>query len=51
MRVAKRHLRRSELPYLWRWMMLPVAERLMGRFFIVKAFKPLSAAAVVRAAA
>lgn len=50
-RVYKRHLRRSELPYLWRWMLLPVAERLMGRFFIVKAFKPLSAAAAVRAAA
>ena len=50
-RVYKRHLRRSELPYLWRWMMLPVAERLMGRFFIVKAFKPLTAAAAVRAAA
>ena len=50
-RVYKRHLRRSELPYVWRWMMLPVAERLMGRFFIVKAFKPLTAAAAVRAAA
>jgi SAM-dependent methyltransferase len=50
-RVYKRHLRRSELPYLWRWLILPVAERLMGRFFIVKAFKPLSAAAAVRAAA
>ena len=43
-KVYKRHLRRSELPYLWRWMMLPVAERLMGRFFIVKGFKPLTAA-------
>jgi SAM-dependent methyltransferase len=49
--VYKRHLRRSELPYLWRWMILPVAERLMGRFFIVKAFKPLTAAAAVRVAA
>jgi SAM-dependent methyltransferase len=50
-RVYKRHLRRSELPYVWRWMVLPVAERLMGRFFIVKAFKPLTAAATVRAVA
>ncbi len=50
-RVFKRHLRRSELPYLWRWMLLPVAERLMGRFLVVKAFKPLSAAGVIRAAA
>jgi SAM-dependent methyltransferase len=40
-RVYKRHLRRSELPYIWRWMILPVAERLMGRFLVVKAFKPL----------
>ncbi|HEX3149381.1 MAG TPA: class I SAM-dependent methyltransferase [Gemmataceae bacterium] len=50
-RVYKRHLRRSELPYLWRWMILPVAERLMGRFLVVKAFKPLTAAATVRLAA
>ena len=50
-RVYKRHLRRSELPYLWRWMLLPVAERLMGRFLVVKAFKPLTAVAAVRAVA
>jgi SAM-dependent methyltransferase len=50
-RVYKRHLRRGELPYVWRWMLLPVAERLMGRFFIVKGFKPLTAAGAVRAAA
>jgi SAM-dependent methyltransferase len=39
--VHKRHLRRAELPYLWRWMPLPILERLLGRFLIVKAFKPL----------
>ena len=50
-RVFKRHLRRSELPYLWRWMILPAAERLMGRFFVVKGFKPLTAAAALRAVA
>jgi SAM-dependent methyltransferase len=51
-RVYKRHLRRSELPYLWRWMPLPVLERLVGRFLIVKAFKPLKiATAALRAAA
>lgn len=54
-RVYKRHLRRSELPYLWRWMILPAAERLMGRFLVVKAFKPLlggsGAAPAPRAAA
>jgi len=44
-RVFKRHLRRSELPYIWRWMFLPLAERLIGRFLIVKAFKPLKASA------
>jgi SAM-dependent methyltransferase len=43
-KVYKRHLRRSELPYLWRWMLLPVLERVMGRFLVVKAFKPLDAA-------
>lgn len=40
--VYKRHLRRSELPYLWRWIPLPVLERLVGRFLVVKAFKPLT---------
>ena len=50
-RVWKRHLRRSEMPYLWRWMMLPVAERLMGRFLVIKAFKPLRASGIIRMAA
>jgi ubiquinone/menaquinone biosynthesis C-methylase UbiE len=50
--IHKRHLRRSELPYLWRWVVLPLAERLMGRYLVVKAFKPLKAATpLVRAAA
>ncbi len=40
-RVFKRHLRRGELPYTWRWIFLPLAEKLIGRFLIVKAFKPL----------
>lgn len=39
--VYKRHLRRSELPYLVRWVPLPLLERLVGRFLVVKAFKPL----------
>jgi len=50
-RIYKRHLRRAELPYLWRWVLLPVAERLIGRFMVAKAFKPLTAAGVLRAAA
>jgi SAM-dependent methyltransferase len=43
-RRHKRHLRRSEVPHLWRWLPLPVLERLMGRVLVQKAFKPLSAA-------
>ena len=50
-RVYKRHLRRSETPHLLRWIPLPVLERLMGRFLILKAFKPLSAAMALQAAA
>ena len=41
-RVQKRHLRRSDLPHVWRWMLLPCLERIMGRFLVVKAFKPLT---------
>lgn len=40
----KRHLRRSDVPHLWRWLPLPVLERLMGKVLILKAFKPLSTA-------
>jgi SAM-dependent methyltransferase len=43
-RVYKRHLRRSEVPHLWRWLPLPLLERLLGRVLILKAFKPLSSA-------
>ena len=50
-RVRKRHLRRSELPHLWRWMLLPVLERWMGRFIVTRAFKPLTSATPLRAAA
>jgi len=42
--IHKRHLRRSELPHLWRWMLLPLLERIMGRFLVLKAFKPVSSA-------
>lgn len=47
-RVSKRHLRRSDLPHLWRVLPLPILERVMGRFLIVKAFKPLSSVAELR---
>src|SRR5204863_6014086 len=43
-RVHKRQLRRSEVPHLWRWLPLPLLERLLGRVLVIKAFKPLSAA-------
>jgi SAM-dependent methyltransferase len=43
-RVYKRHLRRSNLPQVWRVYPLPLMERLLGQLLILKAFKPLSAA-------
>jgi ubiquinone/menaquinone biosynthesis C-methylase UbiE len=42
-RIYKRHLRRSEVPHLWRWLPLPLLERALGHFLVIKAFKPLSA--------
>jgi SAM-dependent methyltransferase len=42
--VKKRHLRRSHLPQLWRLFPLPLLERIIGQWLILKAFKPLSAA-------
>lgn len=50
-RVTKRHLRRSELPHLWRAMPLSAMERLVGNRLVMKAFKPLSAAILSRRAA
>lgn len=50
-RLYKRHLRRSDLPHLWRWMALQVLERVMGRYLILKAYKPISAALPLAAAA
>jgi SAM-dependent methyltransferase len=43
-RVAKRHLRRSELPHLWRFLPVSVLERLAGRVLVLRAFKPVAAA-------
>jgi SAM-dependent methyltransferase len=43
-KVYKRHLRRSQLPPLWRFGPLQMLERLFGQMLILKAFKPLSAA-------
>lgn len=50
-RIHKRHLSRAEVPHVWRWLPRSVLERLMGRALVLKAFKPLSAAIQVQAAA
>jgi len=50
-RVYKRQLRRADVPHAWRWLPLPLLERLMGRVLVLKAFKPLSAAIAAQAAA
>jgi SAM-dependent methyltransferase len=50
-RIYKRHLRRSEVPHLWRWVPLPLLERTLGRVLVLKAFKPVTAAKSVRLAA
>ncbi|MBX7105080.1 MAG: class I SAM-dependent methyltransferase [Gemmataceae bacterium] len=49
-KLSKRHLRRGELPPVWRWVPLPLLERAMGNLLILKAFKPLTAAAARKAA-
>ncbi|AMV29023.1 hypothetical protein VT84_31805 [Gemmata sp. SH-PL17] len=43
-RVMKRHLRRGELPHIWRIMPLIFLERLIGRVLVLKAKKPILAA-------
>jgi hypothetical protein len=43
-RFYKRHLRRSDIPHVYRWLPLPLLERIMGRFLVMKSFKPLSSA-------
>jgi SAM-dependent methyltransferase len=50
-RIRKRHLRRVDVPHLWRWMPIAVLERLIGRTLILKAFKPVIASLPVRVAA
>jgi ubiquinone/menaquinone biosynthesis C-methylase UbiE len=50
-RVYKRQLRRREVPHLWRWLPLPLLERVMGRVLVLMAFKPLSAALPAQLAA
>jgi ubiquinone/menaquinone biosynthesis C-methylase UbiE len=50
-RVHKRHLRRSDVPHVWRLLPTSMLERMTGRLLILKAFKPLSSAIVVPMAA
>ncbi len=50
-RTYKRHLRRSEVPHVWRWLPLALLERLMGRLLVFKGFKPVSSAIAEQAAA
>jgi SAM-dependent methyltransferase len=42
-RIHKRQLRRRELPWLCRWLPVDYLQKLVGRFLILKAFKPISA--------
>ncbi len=49
-RIHKRQLRRKEVPWCWRWLPTRWLERLLGRFLILKAFKPVSFAPVSAAA-
>jgi SAM-dependent methyltransferase len=50
-RTYKRHLRRREVPHLWRWLPHPLLQRLFGKFLIFKAFKPISPPRAIPAAA
>lgn len=50
-RVHKRHLRRGDVPHLWRLLPTSMLQRLLGRTLVLKAFKPLSAAMSVPMAA
>ncbi|MFO0936654.1 MAG: class I SAM-dependent methyltransferase [Gemmataceae bacterium] len=40
----RRHLRRTELPLIWRLLPISLMQRVMGHVLIVKAFKPISSA-------
>ncbi len=50
-RIYKRHLRRSEVPGLWRWIPTGFLARLVGRVLVFKGFKPLRETLPMKAAA
>ncbi|MSR30151.1 MAG: methyltransferase domain-containing protein [Gemmataceae bacterium] len=43
-RIHKRHLRRNDLPPLFRWIPIPLIQRLVGKYLLFKGLKPLAAA-------
>lgn len=49
-RIHKRHLRRRDYLWLCRWLPRPILERLIGEFFVLRAFKPVAQAALRLAA-
>jgi SAM-dependent methyltransferase len=51
LRFCRRHLRRSDMPHLWRWLPPGLLERLFGRFIVCKGYKPISAAHLEQIAA
>jgi SAM-dependent methyltransferase len=50
-RLYRRHLRRGEVPHLYRWLPLSLLERFVGRLLVFKANKPVSSAISEQAAA
>ncbi len=50
-RVSRRHLRRSDMPTVLRFLPMAWLERLAGRLLVFRGFKPLSAALALPAAA
>jgi SAM-dependent methyltransferase len=49
--VRRRHARRSDIPVLLSWLPHLAIERSLGRYLIVKAFKPLPTVSAIRLAA
>ena len=41
--IYRRHLRRADVPQLYRWLPLGMLERFTGRLLLFKGFKPVSA--------
>ncbi len=50
-RVHKRHLRRADVPHVWRLLPTSMLARMIGRLLVVKAFKPIGSALSVPLAA